>query len=100
MEVGWLSALPAALPAHSFALVESLAMKGLFLACTDHKPQGYELIQRAITKDEGSHIVWHVYALVLRADKNFEEALKCYRKATTIEPVLDSLAPIRCQAIN
>ncbi|KAK4052800.1 hypothetical protein OIV83_002087 [Microbotryomycetes sp. JL201] len=65
---------------------ETLAMKGIFLTCLGRKPEGYSLVKRGIANDPGSHIVWHVYALVLRADKNFEEAFKCYKKATQIEP--------------
>ncbi|KDE04801.1 hypothetical protein MVLG_04765 [Microbotryum lychnidis-dioicae p1A1 Lamole] len=68
---------------------ESLSMRGLFLSCIDRKPEGYAEVERAVENDPGSHIVWHVYALMLRADKRFEQALDCYRKATTIEP--DSL---------
>ncbi|SCV69473.1 BQ2448_2493 [Microbotryum intermedium] len=49
---------------------ESLSMKGLFLSCIDRKPEGYAEVDRAIEKDPGSHIVWHVYALTLRADKS------------------------------
>lgn len=66
---------------------ESLAMKGIFLTNTGDKPLGYTTVKQGIAKDPSSHIVWHVYALILRADKNFEEALKCYRKAVSIEPV-------------
>ncbi|BGP27115.1 acetyltransferase [Rhodotorula toruloides] len=64
---------------------ESLCMKGMFLCCLDRKAEGYELVKRGVKNDMGSHIVWHVYALCLRADKNFEEALKCYKKACEIE---------------
>lgn len=62
-------------------------MKGIFLASTGDKTAGYSTVKQGIAKDPGSHIVWHVYALVLRQDKNFEEAIKCYRKAVSIEPV-------------
>ncbi|GAA5962657.1 hypothetical protein JCM21900_006758 [Sporobolomyces salmonicolor] len=64
---------------------ESLCMKGLFLCCLDRKPEGYDLVKLGVKNDMGSHIVWHVYAIVLRADKNFDEALKCYKKACEIE---------------
>ncbi|GAA6015450.1 hypothetical protein JCM8202_002475 [Rhodotorula sphaerocarpa] len=64
---------------------ESLCMKGIFYCCTDRKDEGYELVKRGVKNDMGSHIVWHVYALCLRADKNFEEAFKCYKKACEIE---------------
>lgn len=66
---------------------ESLCMKGIFYCCTDRKEQGYEFVKRGVKNDMGSHIVWHVYALCLRADKNFEEAFKCYKKACEIEKV-------------
>lgn len=62
-------------------------MKGLFLACSERKPEGYELVKRGVRLDMGSHIVWHVYGLMHRADKNFEEALKCYTQANRIEKV-------------
>ncbi|KAK4702781.1 N-alpha-acetyltransferase 15/16, NatA auxiliary subunit, partial [Phenoliferia sp. Uapishka_3] len=64
---------------------ETLAMKGLFLFSTDKKEEGYEFIKRGVRQDMGSHIVWHVYGLMHRADKNFEEALKCYSQANKIE---------------
>ncbi|GAA6049964.1 hypothetical protein JCM3770_007071 [Rhodotorula araucariae] len=77
---------------------ESLVMKGIFLCSLDRKPEGYECVRRGVKNDPGSHIVWHVYALVLRADKNFEEALKCYKKAVEIEKdslnLLNDMAPI------
>ncbi|BGP42870.1 hypothetical protein JCM10449v2_006882 [Rhodotorula kratochvilovae] len=77
---------------------ESLVMKGIFLCSLDRKPEGYDCVRRGVKNDPGSHIVWHVYALVLRADKNFGEALKCYKKAVEIEKdslnLLNDMAPI------
>lgn len=67
-------------------------MKGIFLTSTGEKESGYATVKRGIAKDPGSHIVWHVYALILRADKNFEEALKCYKKAVSIEPVSSGIS--------
>ncbi|GAA5843366.1 hypothetical protein JCM3766R1_002931 [Sporobolomyces carnicolor] len=64
---------------------ESLCMKGLFLCCLDQKPEGYKLIERGTEMDPESHIVWHVYAIALRADKRWNEALECYKKACAIE---------------
>ncbi|GAA5824891.1 hypothetical protein JCM11251_005383 [Rhodosporidiobolus azoricus] len=64
---------------------ESLCMQGIFHHSLGRKEQGYELVQRGAKNDSGSHIVWHVYALMRRADKQFEEALDCYRKAVSIE---------------
>lgn len=66
---------------------ESLCMQGIFHHSLGRKGQGYDLVQRGAKNDSGSHIVWHVYALMRRADKQFEEALECYRKAVAIEKV-------------
>lgn len=73
--------------ARTHSRTESLVMKGIFLCSLDRKPEGYDCVRRGTKNDPGSHIVWHVYALVLRADKNFEEALNCYKKAVDIEKV-------------
>lgn len=62
-------------------------MKGLFLSCIDRKVEGYEFVKRGVRQDIGSHIVWHVYGIMHRADKNFEEALKCYTQANRLEKV-------------
>ena len=66
---------------------ETLAMKGLFLTNVDRKAEGYELVKRGVRNDLRSHIVWHVYGLMHRADKNYDEALKCYIQASRIEKV-------------
>jgi len=92
MEVSLLSSSPFSLEPHRFdnaglGFVESLCMKGLFFCCLDKKPEGYEIIKRGVEKDSQSHIVWHVYAIALRADKRWEEALDCYKKACAIEKV-------------
>ncbi len=60
---------------------ESLAMKGLFLAHLDRKEEGYDSIKKGLRMDLTSHICWHVYGLVYRADKNYQEAIKCYSQA-------------------
>ncbi|GAA6010456.1 hypothetical protein JCM10207_001313 [Rhodosporidiobolus poonsookiae] len=64
---------------------ESLTMRGIFQHSLGDKSTGYASIKRGVHNDLGSHIVWHVYALTLRADKRFEEALTCYKKACEIE---------------
>lgn len=78
---------PSADEATCVAATESLCMKGLFLCCLDKKAPGYDLIEQGTEKDPASHIVWHVYAIALRADKKWEQALQCYKKACAIEKV-------------
>lgn len=62
-------------------------MKGLLFSCSDRKAEGYELAKRGVRMDMQSHIVWHVYGIMYRADKNYEEALKCYNQAHKIDKV-------------
>ncbi|KAI8988124.1 NMDA receptor-regulated protein 1-domain-containing protein [Mycotypha africana] len=60
---------------------ETLAMKGLFLNNLEKKEEGYEYVKKGLLKNLTSHICWHVYGLLYRADKNYEEAAKCYANA-------------------
>lgn len=79
-------------------------MKGLFLTCLDQKDEGYALVKQGVKNDMQSHIVWHVYGLMHRADKNYEEALKCYSQANRIEKdsinILTDLATLAVQLRN
>jgi N-alpha-acetyltransferase 15/16, NatA auxiliary subunit len=85
-------------------------MKGLILTYQDKKEEGYELVRRGLKCDLKSHVcthcpargvspyataadrappfvcpAWHVYGLIYRADRNYEEAIKCYRNALRID---------------
>lgn len=74
-------------------------MKGLFLTHVDKSAEGYELVKRGVRNDLRSHIVWHVYGLMHRADRNYEEALKCYVQANRIEKVRPDPAAGPCSLI-
>ncbi|KAI8807981.1 NMDA receptor-regulated protein 1-domain-containing protein [Cladochytrium replicatum] len=60
---------------------ETLAMKGLFLSHVDRKEEAHEFIKKGLKNDLRSHICWHVYGLLHRGDKNYDEAIKCYINA-------------------
>ncbi|PWA32488.1 N-alpha-acetyltransferase 15, NatA auxiliary subunit-like [Gambusia affinis] len=60
---------------------ETLAMKGLTLNCLGKKEDAYELVRRGLRNDLKSHVCWHVYGLLQRSDKKYDEAIKCYRNA-------------------
>ena len=47
--------------------------------------QGYELVRKGLKLNLGSHICWHVYGLMYRADRDYREATKCYRNALRID---------------
>lgn len=65
---------------------ETLAMKGLTLNCVDKKTEAYELVRKGLKNDLKSHVCWHVYGLLYRSDRDYREAIKCYRCALRIDP--------------
>lgn len=60
---------------------ETLAMKGLTLNCLGRKEEAYDYVKRGLRNDLRSHVCWHVYGLLQRSDKKYDEAIKCYRNA-------------------
>ncbi|KAF0037930.1 hypothetical protein F2P81_010804 [Scophthalmus maximus] len=60
---------------------ETLAMKGLTLNCLGKKEEACDLVRRGLRNDLKSHVCWHVYGLLQRSDKKYDEAIKCYRNA-------------------
>lgn len=60
---------------------ETLAMKGLTLNSLGRKEEAYEYVRRGLRNDLKSHVCWHVYGLLQRSDKKYDEAIKCYRNA-------------------
>lgn len=64
---------------------ETLAMKGLTLNCLGRKDEAYEHVRRGLRNDLKSHVCWHVYGLLQRSDKKYDEAIKCYRNALKCE---------------
>ncbi|XP_052228174.1 N-alpha-acetyltransferase 15, NatA auxiliary subunit-like isoform X2 [Dreissena polymorpha] len=60
---------------------ETLAMKGLTLNCLGKKDEAYEYVKRGLRNDLQSHVCWHVYGLLQRSDRKYDEAIKCYRNA-------------------
>ncbi|XP_074583808.1 N-terminal acetyltransferase A complex auxiliary subunit NAA15 [Curcuma longa] len=65
---------------------ETLSMKGLTLNCMDRKTEAYDLVRRGLKNDLKSHVCWHVYGLLYRFDREYREAIKCYRNALRIDP--------------
>mmetsp|Transcript_21228 Transcript_21228/g.50279 ORF Transcript_21228/g.50279 Transcript_21228/m.50279 type:complete len:845 (-) Transcript_21228:22-2556(-) len=60
---------------------ETLAMKGLTLNCVDKKKEAYEYVRQGLKKNMMSHVTWHVYGLLYRSDREYKEAIKCYKQA-------------------
>jgi peptide alpha-N-acetyltransferase len=64
---------------------ETLCMKGLTLSSLDKKEEAYDLVRLGLKKDIRSHVCWHVYGLLYRQDRDYFEAIKCYRQALRID---------------
>jgi len=56
-------------------------MKGLVLNHMGRRDEGIDLVKKGIKLDLTSHICWHVFGLIQKSDKNYEEALKSYTQA-------------------
>lgn len=72
---------------------ETLCMKGLTLSYLEKKEEAYELVRKGLKHDLRSHVCWHVFGLLYRQDRDYYEAVKCYRQALRIDP--DNLQILR-----
>ncbi|KAF4632543.1 hypothetical protein G7Y89_g5579 [Cudoniella acicularis] len=65
---------------------DTLAMKALIMNSQGKTEEAFALAKIALQCDMKSHVCWHVYGLLYRAVKNFEEAIKAYKFALRLEP--------------
>ncbi|MCJ1321423.1 hypothetical protein MMC15_006768 [Xylographa vitiligo] len=65
---------------------DTQAMKALIMNSQGHSDDAFALAKNALTNDMKSHVCWHVYGLLWRSAKNFEEAIKAYKFALRLEP--------------
>lgn len=61
-------------------------MKGLLVNCLGKKEESFELVKAGLKNDVRSHVCWHVYGLIYKADNNYKEAMKCYQNAIKRDP--------------
>lgn len=64
---------------------ETLSMKGLILNSMGKKQEALEYVKRGLKNDVKSHVCWHVFGLLHKADHKYEEAIKCYRNALRLK---------------
>lgn len=62
-------------------------MKGLVLTHMGKREEGLELVKKGVRLDLTSHICWHVFGLIQKGQKNYEEALKSYTQALRFDKV-------------
>ena len=64
-------------------------MKGLLLTHMGRREEGIDLVKKGMRFDLTSHICWHVFGLIQKGEKNYEEALKSYTQALRFDKVSD-----------
>ncbi|KAK5130211.1 hypothetical protein LTR08_002296 [Meristemomyces frigidus] len=65
---------------------DTQAMKALILSNQGKADEAFELCKLALKNAMKSHVCWHVYGLLYRQQKNYEEAIKAYRFALRLDP--------------
>ena len=65
---------------------DTLAMKALIINSQGKSAEAFELCKLALKNAMKSHVCWHVYGLLYRSVKNYEEAIKAYRFALRLDP--------------
>ena len=63
-----------------------MSMKALILNAQGKTEEAFGLAKDALTIDMKSYICWHVYGILYRTNKNFDEAIKAYKFALKLEP--------------
>ena len=61
-------------------------MRALIMSNLNQLEEAFVLAKTALKNDMKSHICWHVFGLLYRAEKNYEEAIKAYKFALRLEP--------------
>ncbi|KAL2133128.1 hypothetical protein VTI74DRAFT_2860 [Chaetomium olivicolor] len=65
---------------------DTMSMKALILNAQGKTDEAFALAKEALTIDMKSYICWHVYGILYRTNKNFDEAIKAYKFALKLEP--------------
>ena len=72
-------------------------MKALIIGSQGHTSEAFALAKIALNNNMKSHVCWHVYGLLYRSVKNFDESIKAYKFALRLEP---ESAPIQRDLAN
>ncbi|KAL8721680.1 MAG: hypothetical protein Q9225_001680 [Loekoesia sp. 1 TL-2023] len=80
---------------------DTQAMKALIMNAQGNTDEAFVLCKEALKNAMKSHVCWHVYGLLWRCIKNYEEAIKAYKFALKLEPdsqqILRDLALLQIQ---
>jgi N-alpha-acetyltransferase 15/16, NatA auxiliary subunit len=61
-------------------------MKALIISHQGQQKEAFALAKMALNNNMKSHVCWHVYGLLYRAEKNFDESIKAYKFALRLDP--------------
>lgn len=61
-------------------------MKALIVGSQGSIHDAFALAKIALNNNMKSHVCWHVYGLLYRQEKNFEESIKAYKFALRLDP--------------
>ena len=61
-------------------------MKALIISNQGQEKDAFALAKVALNNNMKSHVCWHVYGLLYRAQKNFDESIKAYKFALKLDP--------------
>jgi N-alpha-acetyltransferase 15/16, NatA auxiliary subunit len=65
---------------------DTQAMKALILSNQGQQKEAFALAKVALNNNMKSHVCWHVYGLLYRSEKNFDESIKAYKFALRLDP--------------
>jgi len=60
---------------------ETLAFKALIMNSLKRGAEAFNLIKAVLMKNMGNFTVWHIYGMLNRANKKFDDARKAYLNA-------------------
>ena len=61
-------------------------MKALIISHQGQEDEAFALAKVALNNNMKSHVCWHVYGLLYRAVKNYDESIKAYKFALRLDP--------------
>lgn len=62
-----------------------MCMRGLILNCVGKHEEAMETVRKGLKHDIKSYVCWHVYGQVYRSDKQYDMAMKAYKRALTLD---------------
>nr|POE47480.1 n-terminal acetyltransferase a complex subunit nat1 [Quercus suber] len=65
---------------------DTQCMKALIMSGQGKQEEAFELCKVGLKNAMKSHVCWHVYGLLWRSKKDYEEAIKAYRFALRLDP--------------